>query len=724
MKAILTFILTICMLLVPAPLSHAEGPCVKLGFILPDSALKNAHVIGQYYTTYLDELSKQTDWGYQLVNIKSADAFDKLFNGDIDLLLSVEYPSSLGLRSDIRYSSMDFGYDVEGFYVRSDDDRFDAQDLNSLQGARVGLIRFRPANEKFEQFQQDNQLTFQIQEFDNQQEMIAALQQGSIDLAVDTATNATSEERFLLAYARIPVRVVSTYKGQERLQEMEVAMKRLFAENPHFEPDLSQVLAENLDFQLIHFTPEETRFIKKMPPLRVAFYGGVKPYITFDDAHGTATGIYADLLDALSRNSGLQFHYVHAPDYDAAIEMLKNGEADIMLDIFAGSLEHLPFYYTNPLLYVTYTFIGNFERTPATDEDIHLILPRPVPSLLAYLHQRFPHWKFQTSAPNASDAISRVHTGQGDLALVSNTSLEIDRPLILYPDLTIIPDASINVPTSLVISPSQPRILQGILNKAITKINPEKRTHIIQKHTIATKPAFSLQHIITFYPLQTGLLCGLILLIFAVWVFRIHHKTKMGKAKKLLQEKNASLNATVKELKQANDSKELYREMAETDALTGVLNKAAIETHGAEILAATPAEGRRHALLIIDLDHFKEANDTLGHQRGDDILRRFALCLIHIVRATDAVGRFGGDEFILVLNNVVPDSIETIASRIMTAAHNLEEPSPGQPRLSASIGVALCPDHGCDYQELLHMADQALYQVKNNGRDGWQMAKR
>ena len=112
----------------------------------------------------------------------------------------------------------------------------------------------------------------------------------------------------------------------------------------------------------------------------------------------------------------------------------------------------------------------------------------------------------------------------------------------------------------------------------------------------------------------------------------------------------------------------------------------------------------------------------MGHQKGDDILRRFALCLMHIVRANDALGRFGGDEFILILENLPRPAAIAIATRINTAARSLELNEEGKPALSASIGIALSPAHGTTYADLLHNADQALYQTKENGRDNWTLA--
>ena len=91
MKAIkaLFFILSLFLPLFASP-AESYGQPVKLGFIQPDSSLVNSHILRQYYISYLDELSKQTDWDYQLEHIKADTAFAQLFAGDVDLLLSVE----------------------------------------------------------------------------------------------------------------------------------------------------------------------------------------------------------------------------------------------------------------------------------------------------------------------------------------------------------------------------------------------------------------------------------------------------------------------------------------------------------------------------------------------------------------------------------------------------------------------------------------------------------
>ena len=125
------------------------------------------------------------------------------------------------------------------------------------------------------------------------------------------------------------------------------------------------------------------------------------------------------------------------------------------------------------------------------------------------------------------------------------------------------------------------------------------------------------------------------------------------------------------------------------------------------------------ALFIIDLDHFKEANDTFGHQYGDRILVEFAVTIRHLFRIQDCVGRFGGDEFIVMIAGPLTNEIICKkAVQIQDAAKGTEVEGKIV-GISASIGIAIAPLHGKDYETLFKQADKALYCVKENGRDGY-----
>ena len=154
---------------------------------------------------------------------------------------------------------------------------------------------------------------------------------------------------------------------------------------------------------------------------------------------------------------------------------------------------------------------------------------------------------------------------------------------------------------------------------------------------------------------------------------------------------------------------------ARHDQLTGLGNRTCLAERAAEALAAPDSDGQV-ALLLLDLDRFKEINDTLGHHAGDDLLIAVAHRLRAACRATDTVTRLGGDEFAVILCGLPnPHSATDSAHRLRDA---LREPIVVlglSVDVDASIGVALAPDHGTELSTLLRCADVAMYAAKRSG---------
>jgi two-component system cell cycle response regulator len=161
-------------------------------------------------------------------------------------------------------------------------------------------------------------------------------------------------------------------------------------------------------------------------------------------------------------------------------------------------------------------------------------------------------------------------------------------------------------------------------------------------------------------------------------------------------------------------------ELAHTDPLTKTLNRRAL----GERLAAEMERVRRYSttmsLLLIDLDHFKQVNDTHGHLAGDDVLCEVAGLLQRVVRAVDIVARYGGEEFIVVLPETGAQGAEAFAERLreLIEAQPIVASRAVPIRLTTSIGVSTFPGFGVDsVEELLTSADQALYRAKSEGRN-------
>ncbi len=161
---------------------------------------------------------------------------------------------------------------------------------------------------------------------------------------------------------------------------------------------------------------------------------------------------------------------------------------------------------------------------------------------------------------------------------------------------------------------------------------------------------------------------------------------------------------------------------ATTDPKTGLLNAVAWRQLAQKEIARAARDRHTVALMIIDMDRFKEVNDTHGHLVGDAVLIAVAERLTAELRQYDSIGRFGGEEFVAVLPEVDLETARGISQRILSRIRELEVFSPDAPTVplggfSASIGLALYPDAGADVEGLLHVADSALYAAKSAGRD-------
>jgi diguanylate cyclase (GGDEF)-like protein len=160
---------------------------------------------------------------------------------------------------------------------------------------------------------------------------------------------------------------------------------------------------------------------------------------------------------------------------------------------------------------------------------------------------------------------------------------------------------------------------------------------------------------------------------------------------------------------------------ARTDPKTGLLNAAAWQREAdAEVVRAQRTNSPL-ALLLVDVDHFKRVNDSHGHLIGDDVLRALATELRQQVRESDVVGRFGGEEFTVLLPRTDADGACRIAERLRSSAGLLsvstDPKTDASIRVTVSIGVAVLGQHGSDLFELLAAADLALYRAKDAGRN-------
>jgi diguanylate cyclase (GGDEF)-like protein len=207
-------------------------------------------------------------------------------------------------------------------------------------------------------------------------------------------------------------------------------------------------------------------------------------------------------------------------------------------------------------------------------------------------------------------------------------------------------------------------------------------------------------------------------------------EAKLRKKLEELEAAKASMSRTIGSLQSQIEARDHEREELEEvrhkanhDALTGIWNRGAIlETLNRELLRAQ-REGTFVGVLLGDLDHFKRINDTYGHLAGDAVLKEAARRIQEAVRSYDAVGRYGGEEFLIILSSCEDDldmvkQAERIRSRVSSS---LVPTSEGEIEVTMSLGVASSSDYP-EVEDMIRAADAALYRAKRAGRNRVEVA--
>jgi diguanylate cyclase (GGDEF)-like protein/PAS domain S-box-containing protein len=173
------------------------------------------------------------------------------------------------------------------------------------------------------------------------------------------------------------------------------------------------------------------------------------------------------------------------------------------------------------------------------------------------------------------------------------------------------------------------------------------------------------------------------------------------------------------DLSQIKDTEARFEHLAHYDPLTGLPNRLLLQSRLAHSLDTAERHKQRLAVLYVDLDRFKHINDSLGHPVGDELLETLARRMLEWLRGDDTLGRLGGDEFLLIVENLQrPEDAAGIAKSLISLLDQPFHLSSGhQVYVGASIGISLYPDDGVSSTELIQHADVAVYQAKESGRN-------
>lgn len=405
------------------------------------------------------------------------------------------------------------------------------------------------------------------------------------------------------------------------------------------------------------------------------------------NSNGVHEGIAADLLRLTAERAGVTLKLVRTKDWDESVAASKRGDCEALsfLNQTPKRDEWLIFtdpIFTDPNVVITreqHSYISDLAELPG-----HTIALPKGTSIEERVRRDYPNLRV-VAAESESEAFAMVSDRRADLTIRSMT-------VAVY---TIKREGWFNLKISGQVPGYENRLriavrkespaLRDALNRGVIQVTPQERREIANRHV-----SINVQTAVDYGPLRNiAVLFSVFLVTSVAWGLK-------------LKAVNVKLRRT-----------------SETDSLTGLLNRATLDKRFAQEIERAKRYGRAFSVILLDIDHFKQVNDQFGHLAGDRVLVACAQLLHASTRNTDVVGRWGGEEFLILCPETAGPEALQVAERICAAARTYGFEG-GRPQTFSAGAAELGADDTLD--SLLQRADTALYQAKSGGRDQARLA--
>ena len=683
----------ISMIVQPKQISATKATVIRVGYppVKGFTEIKDGVYSGYAYE-YLMEIAKYTGWEYEFIEMSVNDMLLKLRDGEIDIaggMLLNEYSQEL-----YDFPEENAGYTYRTLSVLKGNKSISRSNYETLNGIKVGYnkksAKIRNSFLKFCEMNGIKDIELIGYTIEEDDALLRALKDKEVDAILGGDLLSLEDEKVIAKFGAMPYYFATTKGNTEVLSALNSALSKIKENNSSFERELYNSYFPDYNDPLIHLTQKEQDYINQMTPLKVAYIDNFAPLQNYNPKTKKAEGTYIDVMELIAQKTGLQYELVKASSYINAFEMIKNKEVDLLIgipDSYSKAMEY-EYALTQSYSEINMVRVYNAKKKSKVGKQI-IALPRGY--IFDELDGEYDVQYYET----VEDCLVAVNRGKADLTYGNSNTLSNYITAGYYTNLSFVFDDT-TMQVSIGISKPINVNLLNILNKSLCSISDSERKNISYTNMLNGEKNYTLQQ----FFFNNSSFC-IFVIVFIVFLIGINIRMRY---KRLVADKLALLKKS------------------QMDVLTGVYNRAT----GTDLVnTSLQAKKAVHscALMIIDIDHFKQVNDTLGHQRGDELLVEFSQLLKRVFSLEDIIFRLGGDEFIVFMTNLELSNFNIVEKRLqeITCLMNKEVSYKGQSqKISLSIGAIVSNKiHGFD--ELYQEADKMLYEVKRNGRNGFKI---
>jgi diguanylate cyclase (GGDEF)-like protein len=642
-----------------------------------------------YGYEYLQKIAYYTGWTYEYVYGSFQESLERLIAGEVDLMSNISY---LEARAKlINYSDEEQG--DEGFYVFGSQGQIETDEINwlKLQPIKIGVNAGRYSVDLAKKWCEEKDITYDLKEYTDMTECSDDLESGALDVIIASEVYANDGWIALEELEKKPY-YYGVAKGREDLlEELNQAMAMIKTISPFYNNELRGKYIISPSTDMIRLTSEEKDWLLKKGQIVIGYLNHYMPYCATDKDSGDMNGVLADVLSYIKENYGIDYRTIAFDSYEQLETALKNGMIDVIFPFYGdySLAEDQNMMITDA---VTHSTMMVFHSGDTFDDSETIAITENDPFQKQYATIYYPDAD-QVYFDTIDDCMDAVLSGLVNFTIAETAKVN-DLDEIKYINHIQKADLQEFVYINFAVRKGDTDLL-SILNKGIQGLPTSLITNSLvlhsQKEIEYTVFDFLQEHALAVYLVMIVIFGLIIINVITYFAFKLHSQ------KKILE---AEGDAKVAQWK------------AHHDPLTGLLNYTAFQ----ELTEKLSLSENPMALIMLDIDNFKQVNDIYGHEIGNQVLLKVGNLLNDYFSKEDYVIRFARDEFLILMEHVTAMESGDVISRINTINLELKYPQDALPSISISAGIAFSQE---GYQEhLFTQADQALYRMKKKGGCG------
>lgn len=641
------------------------------GFIEQDD---NNHYTG-YAVDYLEKVAEYTGWSYEYVHDTWENLLLQLEQGEIDFLLSAQFTPERAER--FLYSDYTLGVEYNYLYTWPGNDSLYYNDYEAMTGLRCGLMRKSYQTDVFLNFMEKSIGGMEVSYYATDSEMMNALLEKEIDLIAGGSLSEHKELKRVGTFGSAPFYAISGLHNNEKMEQLNKALGELQEIYPALQYQLrGKYYMSTLAASEPLFNREEEEYRDNCSILKVGVPADEYPLSYYDFETENCEGIFADFLDVLSVNSGLQFEIV-------PLDGENDGEYDLLFGQFSenGTEE----FYVSASCLSTYS-VGVCRSGEEVDVDGALTVAAAASNLMLedYLNEHYPHYRIIYYA-NTEKCLDAVKNREADITIQNKFIITYQLQKPEYVQLSIMPIYSIQEDISFQMDRTADRLLKNVLNKAVLTIDEYQQEQIKMDNTVTAGYSMTTGDFLK----KNALEIAIFLLLFFALAILMAYVSRRQTERRLLQQEADHL-----------------RNLAENDLLTGLYNRQMFYQKVRRMMEHLQED---YDILSMNMEGFKVINELYGTKQGDDILIYLAEGLRKILKKIPGVGsRLNADNFVLCIPS--SQDSEELAASLQDYISDYSE----EMHMSLRFGVYHITERDMDVSAMCDRANLACDSIRNN----------